>query len=510
MPDFYSEPGLHNGRSELSDFVTEHVDPLSGNLTLTHTDLVVPGNGGMDIRVVRHYNSNNVYVSRKTPLNLAPNLSQMLPRSPWGVGWTMHFGRVLKAKQGGIDGICATNQTDLNDDTTNNPVLELPGGGKQVLFVNSTSFNSTFITKSQWVADCQSSPNGLVVISPDGTKYFMDHYVQAFENGFTTATMRAWYTTRIEDRHGNYLNIDYWPETSRSNALVKTITSSDGTIVNFSYWDRGSPDKVRLYQVKANNQTWTYVYSASISGYTGYYHLTEVKQPDNLSWKYSYYNKSTGQAGDNILKTTTNPYGGTITYDYDYQCFDNAPGFGCSSVYNTFNTLVVKSKTTGGRDVTPGTWTYSYSPGAVEDVTTINFPGGKHVYRHFGSALMWGGPTFCGTKMWKIGLLKEKETYNGTVLINHEKYTWDSLYKISNEFFVRPPYDGRDIHHPNYNDCDVYAPVMVSKEIIRDGTSYTTDYSNFDSSYNPQTITENGQRLRMMSRTSREIQVKTL
>ena len=35
----------------------DQVDPLSGNLLLAHTDLVLPGNAGLDLRITRYYNS---------------------------------------------------------------------------------------------------------------------------------------------------------------------------------------------------------------------------------------------------------------------------------------------------------------------------------------------------------------------------------------------------------------------------------------------------------------------
>ena len=46
--------GLHPGSSVLPN---EQVDPASGNLTVVATDLVLPGNAGLDIRVTRVYNS---------------------------------------------------------------------------------------------------------------------------------------------------------------------------------------------------------------------------------------------------------------------------------------------------------------------------------------------------------------------------------------------------------------------------------------------------------------------
>jgi Domain of unknown function (DUF6531) len=37
--------------------VQEDVQPFTGNLNLVHTDLVLPGNGGFDLKVQRVYNS---------------------------------------------------------------------------------------------------------------------------------------------------------------------------------------------------------------------------------------------------------------------------------------------------------------------------------------------------------------------------------------------------------------------------------------------------------------------
>jgi hypothetical protein len=35
----------------------EHIDPMTGNLPLTFTDLVLPGNAGFDLKIQRIYNS---------------------------------------------------------------------------------------------------------------------------------------------------------------------------------------------------------------------------------------------------------------------------------------------------------------------------------------------------------------------------------------------------------------------------------------------------------------------
>ena len=49
--------GFGPNRELVSQLPFEHVDPMTGNLLLTFTDLELPGNGGFDLRIQRTYNS---------------------------------------------------------------------------------------------------------------------------------------------------------------------------------------------------------------------------------------------------------------------------------------------------------------------------------------------------------------------------------------------------------------------------------------------------------------------
>lgn len=504
LPDFYAEPGLNPFRMSVQDQPDEVVDTFSGALRLVHTDLVVPGNGGFDFRVRRIYNSTNVYTSRKTPVNLAPNLTELLPRTPTGLGWTLHFGRVVKAGPTiGESGVCGT-LTDPEQDSLNNAVLETPDGSQQIFFINATSFSpgtEKLITRDQWVGECLTG-GGVLAISPEGVKYTMNYLRAGVALYDATQSNYAWYATRIEDRNGNWMNIEYDTDASPPGmeAALSRVTTSDGRTITFTYTDRTDYTKIRLTRISANGQSWDYNYTTitGISG--GYYYLSGVTRPDGTDWDYTYHSKTAGQPGNRILQRVTHPYGGTITYNYDYKCF-MAPSVGCSSAYNTFNSLVVSSKSVGGRDVSGGTWTYSYSPGSSVDTTTVNFPGGKHVYQHYGAHSVYGSATLNGKRLWKVGLLTKHETYNGSSLVHREVYTWDAPYKISNEKYVRPPYDGSDSAHGYYYDDYTWAPVLLRTDITRDGATYTTTHSNFDASYNPQTVTESGQDNRTTSLT---------
>ena len=85
-------PFRHSGgeskHGSYSPFPNEHVDPASGSLSLVATDLVLPGNAGFDLRVTRIYSS-NIYPDYDTG-------STEIAEDSWaGIGWRLHFGRVL-------------------------------------------------------------------------------------------------------------------------------------------------------------------------------------------------------------------------------------------------------------------------------------------------------------------------------------------------------------------------------------------------------------------------------
>jgi hypothetical protein len=236
------------------------------------------------------------------------------------------------------------------------------------------------------VAYCYGTNQGLLVISPEGVKYTMN-YRRGGSSTYTGFEDISWYTTRIEDRNGNWINIEYDTASQpySANALVKEITTSDGRVVDFSYLDATDPTHVRLGQITVGTRRWQYHYTeVTDNSAPGYYQLTKVELPAGTSgtfaspytWLYTYWSKTVGDPGHRILQKVTYPLGATTNYDYAYACFNASPtvNYQCSQLYDTYYSLVVASKTLGGRDIAAGTWTYSYAPSSTEDVTTIDFP----------------------------------------------------------------------------------------------------------------------------------------
>ena len=510
LPDFYSEPGNGlNKRDVVSSAPNEAIDPFSGGLSLVHTDLVVPGDGGMDIRIQRSYSSNNIYYRR--PGSTTQNLELLTRTTPYGVGWSLHFGRVRL--QGAVpEGL--PNETLLlgvgacngeNGSVRDNPVLEMPDGSQRQLFCNdfpnTYSTNADFITKDNWAITIltRNSPilnvSGFLAIDPNGMKYTMD---RRFVGGTTTERDQyVWYTTQIEDRHGNQIFIEYDNDSTGEGPIYDRVYSDDGRSVTFNYDFESDPNRARLRNISYGNRRIDYGFTTlrpDVNQVGGTYRLlTSVDLPGSNSgeWRYRYYNRSRGAAGDNLLQTMTYPGGGTTTYDYEYQCFL----YDRCTAQGQYFTLVVKSKVNDGRDIARGTWRFAYSSTSdlAFDTTTIEGPNADEEYRHYrvdrrvnlGLGLNLQTPL-----LWRVGLLDQKRIFSKSgQLLQTERYTYGNR-RISRERYERFPYTQAII---NGFDQDVLQHYITQRTLIRDGTNYITRYENFADNINPHRIVEIGQ-----------------
>ena len=335
IPDYYQEAGLSRNKGYESQAVNEAIDTFSGKLQYHFTDLFIPGNGGLDIAVQRSYNSID------DPLATTVPWPQEF--SPAGLGWTMHFGRVIR---GANLGICSSNWAT----STRNPVLEMPDGQRRVLYEYDQNTPTMWITKDFWRATCNTDSGalGFNVYSPDGTRYEMTTPGHSF--GTPGQLQRTYYTTRIVDRNNNALNLSYtqvngvWAVSSISHA-------TDGRSVTFSYNSSG------LAAITDGNRTWQY----TMQMVDGRNYLTQVTRPDSLSWKFAYRSSSPGTGS---LSRVEYPGGGTNEYTYDHVYFR-------VGVANAQPSTVVKTKVSspgGGASDPAGTWTYNYAP------ATTNLP----------------------------------------------------------------------------------------------------------------------------------------
>ncbi len=469
IPDFYREPGLYPTRSYVNQSFNEHIDPLTGALQHHYVDLLLPGNGGFDLKVVRSYNSASI-----NPVN--PSAFESLA----GLGWTIHFGRVLKTETTICSNLNALSVAD-------NPVLELPDGGRQLLaFTGLTS--PLLLSTQRWRADCiLSGAGGLAVYSPDGTRYDMTQLVNL---GLGPNPVYAWYTTKITDRNGNTADISY---AGTASPQITSVFASDGRSITFNYFDSGLLSR-RISSITASGgQTFTYGYEP-VPNVASKYFLKTVTRPGGTTWEY-YYHAALGgtnlpggiapmpsptpllyvggadpladQAGSYVMYRVKYPEGGSIDYTYGWAYFD-------AQANPTYRATVVVGKTMS----TGGTWTFSYAPGGpgVYDTTTVNSPAGTTTYRHVGPNYSSSGT------VWMVGLLISKTIGDQQI----ETYSWAGQ-KISNENYFRP---GQFVTKVDVGATN--APVLSQRLITRNGATYSTMYSGFDEHGNPATVTEAG------------------
>ncbi len=457
IPSFYQEAGHGVNRVEDAQHPNERIDPFTGKLQWHFIDLDIPGNGGLDIKVQRSYSSLNEILGEP---------------SPAGVGWTMHFGRVIHKA---AVSVCAMGQG-----ATFNPVLELPDGSRQIMYESVDA--TTRITPAFWKGTCDPS-GGLIVQSPDGTSYEMTTpgpLIGVDPNKF----QGTWYTTRIVDRNGNTLSFTYTPITGSGAFGVQSITSSDGRTVTFNY----SGDVIS--SVSSGGSTWSYSLTP-ISGVTpAQYTLDRVSRPDGSSWSYQYNPPGSGPgvapAGGYSMKEVTYPTGATIDYTYGFATFSPNPSIPVSTV--------VAQKATF-----EGAWTYTYHPATTAlpsaggivnytidpggsstlDETSVTGPEGTVSYFHVGYTSAESGTVYL------IGTLAGKAMTSSTVGVTQiESYDWAPTL-ISNQNNIRP---GTGLIF----DPLTYAPFLTDKKISRNGRIYETAMSNFDEFNNPQLITETG------------------
>ncbi len=419
--------------------VTEHVDPFSGILTLSHTDVQLPGNGGLDMKLVRSYNS--MIWGRTDVYN--PGLVAINELSPLGYGWTMHMGIVRNH----------TGNGSSNRYLPNNPVVEMPDGSKHTLYVDQRT--GQMVSKEFWLY--KKLLNGVSELYlPDGTVYTFEssgNTGYSVQDGGTPVAIAQ--CTKIQNAAKNStITISY--ERNNGYPYLKTITDSAGRTVTLNY----NYAQHRLTSVSYDGKTINYAYNG-----TGL--LQSVAPPVGNAWTYSY-------DGMHELNVLNYPTGGRISYTYGNVSFAT----GAARVYFK----VVTSRSTSGRGIPAGTWTYGYSSGGSSgDVTTINGPGVTEVHAFHG----WGNNS--SGNVWRIGLPMRKE-YNGAFSYL-ETYSWVKGSTVSYDQTSNAGWTGTLGY---VWDSGISVPFLAAKSINRDGRTYTTSYSNYDYYGNPQTISESG------------------
>ena len=474
---FYGEKGqagatdvsqlLDDSTKAVFQQIQDDVQPFTGNLNLVHTDLVLPGDGGFDLKVQRVYNS-RIWGRREVQ---APGVVAYNERSIAGLGWSFHFGRVRNPFGTG-------SQNPLLSD---NPVIELSDGSTHELYADiNDPTRATKISLEQWKYHQGATSSIFLLTMTDGTVYEFTAANEYFNLGGTLNT-RVWQVSTITDPNGNVMTFTYDPTDKRK---VTSVTDSLSRSITFTYTTISNPvqctvNYTALSSMTVNGKVYTYEYHPLSSATLCHLFLASVTPPTGPAWTYTY-----GPTDPNLYELTsaTSPRGSVYNYGYEDVFFN----VGEQSVPNGIKFKVVTSRTVSGGGLPSTTWTYNYGTVSVgaNQVTTVSQSGCSRVERltfhSFG--------TIGAGNIWRVGSLLKKETLNGATLVQQEDYVWNPSAAISNDGRSTGPWGTA----PTITDTQIFMPLLGSRTITRDSRTYTTNYSAYDSFANPGTISETG------------------
>lgn len=474
--ELFDARGFVQNRAYFGQSPVEHIDPVTGNVLLTFTDLVLPGNAGFDLRIQRTYNS-KVYRNYHSQ-------GETLDEDSWaGVGWTLHLGRVLQP-------------------FSVRPVIEMPDGSRHPLFSNAdragcvTPAGTCLITREFWVYE----PPELRL--PSGITYTFGH--SANVGGVDDLAL---YATEVRDPFGNRITATYM-ETGTTPALpsdgiaqidqelvggqTRTVEFTTSTRVNSTPSGDVPLKDLSAMILKINGleeARWTFVQGIANGGYTL---LTEVVPPEGnptTTWKYAY---STTSPKYLLVKATT-PDQGEFAYAYAPATLYSGTTVGVRSIVVYWRNLW---------DFFSNSTVYYRYPGFNEDqpvppdARVISGPCGQTTYTYWGL-----GPNTAGVPAWKIGTLRSRtvaDSATAPALEREDIEYWDPpLARISN--------DTETVG--NQTTSGIYVPLRKRQTITRQGKSYVQDYAYRSTDLNdfgrPSSIVETGELIRITNFTYR-------
>jgi hypothetical protein len=318
------------------------------------------------------------------------------------------------------------------------------------------------------------------VWSNTGIRYeFSSNPLSSYTAGFTGVLV--WPASAIVDPHGNRISIN---NAQDHTGAISNITDTYNRIISFTY--KSGSDGTRLDTMTVGNNTYQYNYTPypTIGGGSRRF-LTEVVPPAGPSFKYGYAIGAAVTQNQYGVNSITYPHGGAAAYTYKSTGFFS--GVGPPVAFAAVDTKTVTDR--GGAPM--GTWTYTYSaPNSGMNITTIKRPDGRggtvaDVYTMLGFGSVTNG------SVWKVGLTQQVSRGGGAEV---ETLTWDGRTSnpAATALYSAPGHVTCAGATPLVDNV-VYAPALRERDIQRDGTTYSTVYSNWDPYGQPQSVTESGQ-----------------
>ncbi len=413
----------------------ESYDPFLGKLTMRHVDLVLPGNGGLDLVLQRVFDNGELKLfSREPPEAL-------------GNGWRMHMGRLLVEEPSVCNPRYGTKVAYL-----------APDGSRQSFY--RADRDALWISKSFWAIRCSERVPRM--ISPAGVTYEFGYNKDQY----------TYHLTRIVDRNGNWLLVDYhgFPADIEQR-LIDTITSSDGRAVTFRYdalnTETGGGDNSGL--VHTSRLTGIEIGDTGIAisyGYSGNpYHaaVTRVTLANGQTWHFRYHRLYEFPASVTLhrfagyIDSSVSPSGRSAQYRYHA----NAQAYDVD--------VIVEGA---------GEWRHRSERGTWSVTATVQSPyycERREYSRDRDDVWLWGS--------LRAEWLYDTRDCSGDPAqsITHE-YDWLYVSADTDTITAAPG--------TTYGHGDTYAAVPAKRRTFRDATEYVTQRGDYDTYGNPGWIRE--------------------
>lgn len=330
-PDDYNKLIAHHSDvGTLTDtFAGDHIDLSSGGLSITQTDIDLPGNNALPVRVGRRFQAADAYAGghfRYWSLDI-PNVHGTFALAT--NGWQTETGSSNRCSQYSAPPIASyMGGTWDPNEYWHGTFFYLPGSGDQELLqggghVPSDGATYPVTTKEGAAARCVALAStsestqqgeGFEMVTQDGVVYTLNQMVTRYRGTLTktvpdpvagmvastSASAKSTKTqsivaqpmnstnynlprydyflfpTKVTDRFGNTVTYT-WSTTTPWQLLH--ITASDGRHLDFAYVAAGSE---QVASVSDGTRTWQYGYSA-----TGSSNPDTLTLPDGTTWIYN-------------------------------------------------------------------------------------------------------------------------------------------------------------------------------------------------------------------------------
>lgn len=527
-----------------NDLFGESVSLYNGKTDFNVTDIDLPGNNALPVRLQRRFN---------VELHLSGTAANFNSNIEGAGGWDVdvpHISGIFAPLDGWAANRCTGSMVpSVNGSFSVNEIwqgntIHIPGGGDRTMLgklpetpAPTDGIARKWSTAQRDAIDCIPMKVGLAgegfrVTTTQGIRYYFDVATQRYAGQLTKRVIRDMpertaertrvylLASKIEDRFGNTVEYQY-----DGNGHPTRIWSSDGREINAAY-NRGN-----IVSASTTGRSWAYEYSA-VEGQT---RLARVVLPDGSNWRYTYSNalspdfipwdgNSTADCAEqppavpaDFTLTAEHPSGAIGSFQFSNarhyrsgihmsQCVRRlASSDWGSTVYyeltlpNFFDVMSLDSKTISGPGLSqPLTWSYSYG-GGRQGLWGSSGSAGAYPCATCPTEKPVAVTNPDGTKtQYRYGFLyalNEGRLLGSSVLdkngnvVRSEATRYMTTAETTGQPFTTPTYGA--IHGFIYNGDDpstAQIRPIVGTTIVQDGATFTSTSSGFDLFARPSTV----------------------